>query len=138
MKTIPVLLCALFLLPCAFAVKTERWEIASAQDFLRGKLHRVIVSSDGELRLGYGSVKLGEFAKEVWCSAVAGDGTIYFGTGSPADVYAVGPDGQASRRFQTEAIAVTALAVDSRGNVYAGTLAEGKIYKIPAGKKEGA
>jgi hypothetical protein len=138
MRTISILVSAFFLLPSAFAVKTERWEIASPQDFLRGKLHRVIVSSDGELRLGYGGAKLGEFAKEVWCSAVAGDGTIYFGTGSPADVYAVGKDGQAGKLFQTEAIAVTALAVDSRGNLYAGTLAEGKIYKIPAGQKEGA
>jgi hypothetical protein len=132
------LLLTAFLLPLtAFAVKTERWEINSAQAFLRGKLNRLTVSSDGDLRLGYGSTKLGEFAKEVWCSTVARDGTIYFGTGSPADVYAVGKDGQAGRIFQTDAIAVTALAIDSHGNVYAATLAEGKIFKIPAGKKDG-
>jgi sugar lactone lactonase YvrE len=135
MKTI---ILSLILASTAYAVKTERWELNSAQDFLHGKLNRLAVSSEGELHLGYGNTKLGEFAKEVWCSTVARDGTIYFGTGSPADVYAVGKDGQAGKLFQTEAIAVTALATDSRGNVYAATMAEGKIFKIPAGKKEGA
>jgi hypothetical protein len=121
-----------------FAVKTERWEINTAQDFLRGKLHRLTVSSDGDLRLGCGATKVGEFAKEVWCSTVARDGTIYFGTGSPADVYALDKDGRATKLYQTDAIAVTALALDSRGNLFAATLADGKIFKIAAGKKEGA
>ena len=139
MKTITLFLLSSFLLPSfSFAVKTERWEINSTQDFLRGKLNRLTVSSEGELRLGYGSDKVGEFAKEVWCSAVARDGTIYFGTGSPADVYAIGKDGQAGKLFQTDSIAVSALAIDSHGNVYAATLAEGKIFKIPAGRKDGA
>jgi sugar lactone lactonase YvrE len=103
---------------------------------MRGKLHRLAVSSEGELRLGYDSNKLGEFAKEVWCSTVARDGAIYFGTGTPADVYAVGKDGQVAKLYSTDAVAVTALATDSHGNLYAATLAEGKIFKIPAGKRE--
>ena len=133
-----LLLSAFFLLPSAFAVKTEHWEITTAQDFLKGKLHRLTVSSEGEVRLGYGAAKLGEFAKEIWCSTVARDGSIYFGTGSPADVYLINKEGQVAKIFETDAIAVTALAVDSRGNVYVATMAEGKIFKIPAGKKEGA
>jgi hypothetical protein len=116
--------------PLSFAVTTERWELNSAQDFMRGKLQRLIVTSDGELRLGYGSVKLGEFAKEIWCSATGRDGTIYFGTGSPADVYALGKDGKTARLFEADSIAITALALDSRGNLYAATMPEGKIYKI--------
>ncbi len=119
----------------SFAVKTERWESNSAQDFMRGKLQRLIVTSDGELRLGYGSTKLGEFAKEIWCSAVGHDGTIYFGTGSPADVYALGKDGKTARLFEADSIAVTALAFDSRGNLYAATMPEGKIYKVATGGK---
>src|SRR5260221_6378643 len=79
------------------AVKTERWELKSPQDFMRGKLQRLIVASGGELRLGYGSTKLGEFAKEIWCSAVDRDGVIYFGTGSPAEVYALGKDGRSTK-----------------------------------------
>ena len=120
-----------------FAVKTERWQLNSPQDFLRGKLNRVTVTSDGELRLGYGSTRLGEFAKEVWGSVVGPAGTIYFGTGSPADVYAIGKDGQATKLFETDAIAVTTLATDSRGSLYAGTLADGKIFKIGTDKKQG-
>jgi len=129
----------LLLLPVpVFAVKTERWEVKTAGDFLRGKLDRLIVTSTGELKLGYGSKRLGDFAKETWCSVVAPDGTIYFGTGSPADIYAIGKDGQPSKVFETEATAVTALAADAAGNVYAATLAEGKIFKITAGGNKGA
>src|SRR6266850_3958449 len=97
----------------AYAVKTERWELNSPQDFMSGKLQRLIVTRDGELRLGYGSTKLGEFAKEIWCSAVGRDGTIYFGTGSPADVYALGKDGKTTKLFEADSIAVTALTLDS-------------------------
>jgi len=121
--------------PLSYAVKTERWELKSAQGFMSGKLQRLIVTSDGELRLGYGSTKLGEFAKEIWCSAVGRDGTIYFGTGSPADVYALGKDGKTTKLFEADSIAVTTLALDSHGNLYAATMPEGKIYKIPTGGK---
>jgi len=129
------LLCLLAASSTVYAVKTEHWELASSQDFMSGKLQRLIVTSDGELRLGYGDTKLGEFAKEIWCSAVGRDGTIYFGTGSPADVYALGKDGKTVKLFEADSIAVTAVALDSRGNLYAATMPEGKIYRIPAGGK---
>ncbi len=112
------------------AVKTEHWELKSPQDFMRGKLQQLVVTSSGELRLGYGSTKLGEFAKEIWCSAVDRDGTIYFGTGSPAEVYALGKDGRTTKLFEADSIAVTTIALDSRGNLYAATMPEGKVYKI--------
>ena len=117
------------------AVKTDRWELKSPQDFMRGKLQQLIVTSSGELRLGYGSTKLGEFAKEIWCSAVDRDGAIYFGTGSPAEVYALGKDGRTTKLFEADSIAVTAVALDSRGNLYAATMPEGKIYKISTAGK---
>jgi sugar lactone lactonase YvrE len=120
----------------AFAVKTERWQLDQPQDFMRGKLDRLTITGEGELHLGYGAAKLGDLAKEIWCSAVDRDGAIYFGTGSPADVYVIGKDRQPAKIAETDAIAVTALAVDSHGNIYAATLAEGKIYKISADKKQ--
>src|SRR5438093_1605537 len=99
-KSVLILYFSFFIFHSAFAVKTERWELKTPADFTRGKLHGLSLSSDGELRLGYGTTRLGEFAKEIWCSTVAGDGTIYFGTGSPADVYAVGKDGRANKIFE--------------------------------------
>ena len=119
----------------SFAVKTEPWELKSPQDFMTGKLHRLIVTSDGELRLGHDATKLGEFAKEIWCSAVDRDGTIYFGTGSPADVFALGKDGRTTKLLEADTIAVTALTLDSRGNLYAATMPDGKIYKISTSNK---
>jgi hypothetical protein len=130
-----VLLSSVFVSASAFAVKTEQWELKSPQDFMTGKLQRLIVTSDGQLRLGYDATKLGEFAKEIWCSAVDRDGTIYFGTGSPADVYALGKDGRTTKLLEADSIAVTALTLDSRGNLYAATMPDGKIYKISTGNK---
>ena len=134
LTTFAVVLSSLIVPPSSFAVKTEKWEIKSPADFMRGKLQRLSVTDEGQLHLGYGSTKLGEFAKEVWCTAVAPDGTIYFGAGSPADVYAVGKDGKTTKLFETEAVAVTALALDSHGALFAATLAEGKVFKIIPGK----
>ena len=136
MRKLTFLFLSFFLLhPYAFAVKTERWELTSPQDFMNGKLQRLVVTSSGELRLGYESTKLGEFAKEIWCSVVGRDGTIYFGTGSPADVYALGKDGRTQKLFSADSIAVTALALDSRGNLYAATMPDGRIYKVPTNGK---
>jgi len=131
MKILSSALLAIFLaVATAKAVKTDRWELKSPQDFMHGKLQQLIVTSGGELRLGYGSTKLGEFAKEIWCSTVGRDGTIYFGTGSPAEVYALGRDGRTTKLFEADSIAVTAVAVDSHGNLYAATMPEGKLYKV--------
>jgi hypothetical protein len=116
-------------------VKTEQWDLKSPQDFMTGKLHRLIVTSDGELRLGHDATRLGEFAKEIWCSAADRDGTIYFGTGSPADVFALGRDGRTTKLLEPDTIAVTALTLDSRGNLYAATMPDGRIYKIPTNNK---
>src|SRR5580704_971260 len=131
MKILPSILAVILLSAVTVqAVKTEHWELKSPQDFMRGKLQQLVVTSSGELRPGYGTTKLGEFAKEIWCSAVDRDGTIYFGTGSPAEVYALGKDGRTTKLFEADSIAVTAIALDSRGNLYAATMPEGKIYKI--------
>ncbi len=135
MKQLLILFSVFGLLSTVLAVKTERWEVKTPTDFMRGKLQRLTVASEGELRLGYNATKLGEFAKEIWCSTVAPDGTIYFGTGSPADVYAIGKDGQAVRVAGTDAVAVSALVCDAQGNLYAGTIPEGKILKITPDKK---
>ncbi len=112
------------------ATKTQRWELGGINDFMRGRIDRLVVNSDGELRPGYGHVRLGEFAREIWCSMTAPDGTIYFGTGAPAEVYRLNADGQTHRILETDAIAVTALALDAKGNLVAGTLADGKLYRL--------
>ena len=40
--------------------------------------------------------------------------------------------------FEADSIAVTAIAVDSRGNLYAATMPEGKLYKISTTGKSAA
>ena len=120
-------LCALLLPFSAVAVRTERWEFTTADAFLRGKLTGLIVTSDGELLPGYEHAKLGEFAKQIWCSAVGADGTLYLGTAGPATLQAVAPDGAVRKLFETDNVAVTALARDRAGKLLAATIPHGKI-----------
>ncbi|MEI6211038.1 MAG: hypothetical protein WCR06_05365 [bacterium] len=131
-----LLLLLLLLCRPALAVNTERWEVKAPADFQRGKLQLLTLTSDTGIQPGYGVTRLGDFAKEVWSSTVTGDGTIWFGTGSPADVYAIGTNNQPAKIFQTEAVAVTALAADPHGSVFAATLSGGKIFKITPGAKQ--
>jgi hypothetical protein len=126
----------LFLLAArVLAVNTERWEVKTPADFMAGKLEQMTVTSDAGIQPGYPLTRLGDFAREIWCSTVTSNGVIWFGTGSPADVYAIIGDNPPTNIFQTGAIAVTALASDRQGNLFAATLAEGKIFRIQPGNR---
>src|SRR5262249_45701581 len=57
-------------------------------------------------------------------------GNIYAASGSPAKVYRITPDGQATTIFEPTELQVQALVVDKSGAVYAGTAPDGKVYKI--------
>jgi outer membrane protein assembly factor BamB len=118
--------------PSAHAVKTEQWKIGTYTEFTSGEREALKVSNAGELRLGHSVTNIGDFAKEIWCSLNGADGAVYFGTGSRADVYVLTGERRAVRLLETDAIAVTALARDSAGNIYAATMADGRVYKIPA------
>lgn len=116
----------------AHAGKSQRWELETPAHFMTGRLDRLILTSDGTLRPGYGHDRIGEFAKEIWCSATGPDGRIYFGTGTPSDVYAVRDNGKPVLVLRTDAVAVTAMTFDAKGDLYVGTMANGKIYKLSA------
>ena len=124
--------------PLALAAKTERWGIETAKDFSAGTRNRLSITQDGMLRMGYASTNLGDFAKEIWCSAVDEKGNIYFSTGSPADLYRVGKDRSVTLLMETDAVAITAMAIDPKGSLFVATIADGKLYKIDnAGEAEG-
>src|SRR5882762_8534140 len=70
----------------------------------------------------------------IWSVVSAGDGSIFIGTGSPARVYRISPDGNATVIFEPKELQVQALAIDKEGSVYAATSPDGKVYKIAKGK----
>ena len=54
----------------------------------------------------------------------------YAAAGSPARVYRITPDGQATTIFEPQELQVQTLVVDNKGVLYAGTAPDGKVYRI--------
>ncbi len=114
----------------ARGVGPQKWELRQFEDFLRGKLQAIKLSSDGLLSLGWKTEKVSGPDEEFYLSlAVAADGTIYLGTGHNGRVYRLRA-GKAELYYQTPEMDVTALALDAKGVLYAGTSPAGKIYRI--------
>ncbi len=133
MKKLPlaVALGLAFLCLSLQAVVPQKWELRSREDFLRGKLDGVSISSDGVLALGPREDKMASPTEEFYMSVLlTEDGTIYLGTGHGGKVYRIGKDGKSELYFQATEMDVTALAQDKRGGLYAATSPNGKIYRI--------
>jgi len=113
------------------AVAPRKWQLATREDFLKGKLDGVSLSFDGLLSLAPRFDKIEGPAEDFFLSLlVADDGTLYLGTGHSGKIYRIGKDGKPELFSQTPEMDVTCLAVDGKGVLYAGTSPNGKVYRI--------
>ncbi len=113
------------------AQETHLWTQSQFEEFEKGTPEGVAIESNGHLRQGPGLND--EFTTPstfVWSIAVDKSGVAYLGTGSPATVLRVGPDGKAFTLFETKDISVQALRLGPDGALYAATLPAGKVYKL--------
>ncbi|MBI2930110.1 MAG: hypothetical protein HYY16_00540 [Planctomycetes bacterium] len=109
--------------------RTTRWTISSPEDYQRGTLENVVVSSTGELSLGPALTRLDMAELTVWCSAVdARSGAIMFGTGTEGKLYALTPNKELKEVAKTGELVVTALAFGPAGKLYAATIPNGKVF----------
>jgi sugar lactone lactonase YvrE len=117
--------------PSAFADGTRTWEQSKSEDLTKGTATGVAIRSSGGLELAP-SFKLLYATPSTYIWAVASDeaGNIYAATGSPARVYRITPDGQATIIFEPQELQVQALEVGPHGVIYAATAPDGKVYKI--------
>ncbi len=74
-------------------------------------------------------------AKYIWSLAFGKDGSLYVGTGEPANIYRVDPSGKAEIFYETGQSNVTSLGMDREGRVLAGTEPNGLLYRISAKDK---
>ena len=74
----------------------------------------------------------------IWSISSDRAGNAYLGTGSPATVLRIAPDGSSTTLFETKDLSVQSVRVGPDGSIYAATLPKGRIYKLQpsAGKPE--
>lgn len=113
------------------AVAPRKWQVATREDFLKGKLDGVSLSFEGVLSLAPREDRIEGPAEDFFLSLLtAADGTLYLGTGHSGKIYRIGKDGKPELYSQTPEMDVTCLAMDAKGALFAGTSPNGKIYKV--------
>ena len=119
------------------AKPSAKFSVANFASFNAGEPQGVVVSREGEVRIGRGltAINLPKKASMVWARARAADGTVYFGTGAPAHLLAV--RGERVRVLATlDGILVTALTMAAPGQLIAATMPDAALVAIdlPSGR----
>ncbi len=115
-----------------FAGGTRMWELAGFKELDKGELDGTQVSSLGEVRLGKRAKKLNlDGVGLVWSAVRAKTGEVYLGTGYDGKIFRVRGD-KVVEIATTGQLVVTSLAIDAKGDLYAGTLPDPIVWKIKA------
>jgi hypothetical protein len=118
-----------------YAQGTRLWTQSRFDEFEKGTPQGVQITSDGKLRSGpVATAMLTTPSSFVWSVAADKSGSVFLGTGSPASVLRVEPDGQGPSKsvklFESKALAVQVVRVGPDGALYAATIPDGKVYRI--------
>ena len=110
---------------------TRLWSQSKFDELERGKPDGVAITSDGHLIAGPSNTLVATTPSTyVWSVAADKAGNAYLGTGSPATVLRVSPDGKTTKLFSSKDLSVQVVRVGPDGSVYAATLPSGKVYKL--------
>jgi hypothetical protein len=116
------------------AVTPQFWETRTHDDFRKGKLTNLSLTSDDELVLAPRFDMIFNSEQTLAWSAVADSkGNVYLGTGHDGKIFKVDPAGKGALLVDLTELDVLALTVDSKDVLYAGTSPDGKVYKIENG-----
>ncbi|MGH9615731.1 MAG: hypothetical protein ACRD28_03235 [Acidobacteriaceae bacterium] len=115
----------------AHAQGTQLWQQSSFESFESGTPHGVAIRSDGEIASSAVAKEvLTTASSAVWSVAVDSRGNAYLGTGSPAMVLKVTPDGKSTTLLETKDLSVQVVKIGPDGMLYAATLPNGNVYRI--------
>ena len=114
-----------------------RWVQNTAADFSSGSFYGSVVRDDGSIVPGPSDKQIASSAEAVaWSLAAAPDNTLYVGTGFNARLLQI-RNGVSRVMYQGPEVAITALALDKDGTLYAGASPGGRVYRFsPDGKRE--
>ena len=111
------------------AVTTQHFALDSAESFSAGELEGTAVHSDGSVRLG-ASMKRTEIEDVPTAYSVAERGNVvYVGTGTNGMIYRF-EGKKLTKKYATGELLVAALVFGNDGALYAGTLPNGRIFKV--------
>ncbi|HEX4020150.1 MAG TPA: hypothetical protein VHX63_03305 [Acidobacteriaceae bacterium] len=110
---------------------TKVWSQSTYEAFERGTPHGVAIRSDGTLdHAAVAKALLTTPADYIWSATADSKGNVYLGTGSPAMVLKVTPDGKLTKLLETKDISVQVVRLGPDGMLYAATLPHGKVYRV--------
>lgn len=116
---------------------TRLWSQSKFDELERGKPNGVAITSDGRLIAGPSNTLVATTPSSyVWSIASDKTGNAYLGTGTPATVLKIAPDGKTTRLFSSKDLSVQVVLVGPGGAIYAATLPSGKVYKLAAGASD--
>ncbi len=113
--------------------KLETWRQESASAFAKHHRERVVISDQGNVRLGQALISTGPLAAErVWDLARGTDGTIYAATGDAGKVFRRAPQEPAAWdvAFDSGGGQALSLAVTPGGKVFVGTGPSGQVVDV--------
>ncbi|MFH0887900.1 MAG: hypothetical protein V1871_01680 [Planctomycetota bacterium] len=126
-----------FLLVAAnlYAVQTASWEINDSGDWRKGEMEGAVLSPDGFLTMGATATKIALVNAPItdedtglWCNVRIKDKT-FFGS-AKGIVYSLNTkENKLEEVFNTQEWLVTSM-VNHKNNIFAGTIPNGKIFKI--------
>ena len=130
-RNFAAVLVVLFLTTAALAEGTRTWEQSRFEELSKGTATGIAIRSNGGLELAPAFKSLyAAPSTYIWSIASDDAGNVFAAAGSPARVYRVAPDGQATIIFEPTELQVQALVVEKNGVVFAATAPDGKVYKL--------
>ena len=106
------------------------WEIRTYDDFRKGKLTNLSLTSDDELILAPRfDIVFNTEQTLIWSAVADSKGNVYLGTGHDGKIFKVDPPEKGTLIADLAELDVLALAVDSKDVLYAGTSPDGKVYE---------
>ena len=118
-----------------YAVQSSSWEINNPDGWRKGEIQGAILAADGSLTMGATYTKIALPSQPItdedtglWCNATIND-RVYFGS-AKGIIYSLNQkDNKLEESFNTGEMLVTTL-IANNGELYAGTIPNGKIFKI--------
>ena len=116
------------------AVTPQFWEIRTYDEFRKGKLTNLSLTSDDELILAPRfDMVFNTEQTLIWSTVADSKGNVYVGTGHDGKIFKIDSTGKGTMLVDLPELDVFALAVDSKDVLYAGAAPDGKVYKIENG-----